>query len=235
MGCKTLDCPQLLSGSNIEYNILETVEKHFIGRGDRPEKLIIQSTDTEIVNTSPIQQNVSTVGYKLDCIQNVEITVTKTTQIRSERRIGLGFLFLNLKTKIDTKTEVTRTGETHEHIVYFPSQNITVEPFSKMNVTFNFYRSEDIHNYLLDFQIADNSIFSHLDVVNNGVGFVKKPFGDFLQKHAKFISTLKYDDDMMLKLVEKEGKFIMKNFPASEKITKFGVDVIIGKATKLSK
>lgn len=234
LGCKTLDCPQLLSASNIQYNILETAGKHFIGRGERQNKLIIHSTNTEISNTSPVQQNVSTVSYKLDCIRNLEITITKTTQIKSERKIGIGFLSFS-KTKIDTKTEVTRTGETQEHTVYYPSQNITVEPFSKMNVTFNFYRHEDINNYLLDFQIANNSIFSHLDVVDNVLVFAKKPLGDFLQKHVKFISTLKYDDDMMLKLIEKDGKFILKNFPASEKITNFGVDVIFGKATSLPK
>lgn len=232
LGCKTQDCPQLLSASNIEYNVLETVEKYFIGRGDKQKKLIIQSTDTEVVNASPVQQNVSTISYTLDCIKNLEITITKTTQIKSERKIGIGFLS-HTKTQIETHTEVTRTGETHEHIVHFPSQNITVEPFSKTNVTFNFYTHEDINNYLLDFQIADNSTLSYLDVVNNAVVFVKKPLGDFLQKHVKFISTLKYEDDMMLKLIEKDGKFIVKNFPTSEKITNFGVDVIFGKVTKL--
>lgn len=234
IGCKTQDCPRLLSASNIEYNILETVGKWFIGRGDKQKKLIIQSTDTEVVNASPAQQNVSTIGYKLDCIKNLEITVTKTTRIKSERKIGIGFLSVR-KTKIETHTDVTRTGETHEHVVHFPSQNITVEPFSKMNVTFDFHRHEDINNYLLDFQIADNSVLSHLDIVNNALVFVKKPLGEFLQKNLQFISTLKYEDDMMLKLIEKNGQFILKNFPATEKITNYGVDVTFGKATKLTK
>lgn len=233
IGCKTQDCPQLLSTSSIEYNVLETVQKWFIGRANPQKKLIIQSTDTEVANASPAQQNVSTIGYKLDCIKNLEITVTKTTRIKSERKIGLGFFSFS-KTKIETHTEVTRSGETHEHIVHFPSQNITVEPFSKMNVTFNFHHQEDTNNYLLDFQIADNSTFTHLDVVNNAVVFVKKPLGDFLKEHDKFLSTLKYEDDMMLRLIEKNGKFILKNFPATEKIANYGVDVVFGKATKLT-
>lgn len=232
-GCKTQDCPQLLSASKIEYNAIEMVEKWFIGRANQRKKLIIQSTDTEVANASPVQQNVTTVGYKLDYIQNVEITITKTTQIKTEQKINLLFFSIT-KTKIETQTEVSRTGETSEHTVQFPSQNITVEPFTKMNVTFNFHHHEDINNYLVDFEIAENSTFTHLDVVNNSVVFVQKPLGDFLKEHTKFISTLKYDDDMMLRLIEKNGKFILKNFPTTEKIANYGVDVIFGKATKLT-
>lgn len=209
------------------------IGKWFIGRADKRNKLVIQSTDTEVANASPVQQNVTTIGYNLDCIQNLEITVTKTTRIKTERKINLLFFSIT-KTKIETHTEVLRTGETRERTVHFPSQNITVEPFTKMNVTFNFHHHEDVNNYLIDFQIADNSTFTHLDVVNNTVVFVKKPLGDFLKENAKFISTLKYEDDMMLRLIEKNGKFILKNFPTTEKIANYGVDVIFGKATKLT-
>lgn len=209
------------------------VGKRYLGRVDNRKKLIIQSTDTEVANASPVQQNVSSISYKLDCIQNLEVTVTKTTRMKSEWRINLFFFSIG-KAQIKTQEEVSRTGETREHTVHFPSQNITVEPFSKMNVTFNFHHHEDVNRYLVDFQIAANSTFSHLDWVNNAVVFVKKPLGDFLKKHTKFISTLKYEDDMMLRLIEKNGKFILKNFPTTEKIANYGVDVIFGKATKFA-
>lgn len=233
LGCKTLDCPQLLSASNIEYNVLETVGKQYIGRADRQQKIVIQSSDTEIANISPVQQNVSTVSYFLKCIENYEVTITKTTQIRTEEKINL-WLYKRTKTHTFTQKEVEKMGETTERTVYFPSQNITIEPFSKMSVTFNFFQYDDINNYFLDFQIADNSTFTHLDVINNGVGFVKKPLGEFLQKHIEFISTLKYENDTMLKLVEKYGKFILRNFPTTEKVTNYGVDVIFGKVTSLA-
>lgn len=233
LGCKTVDCPQLISASNIEYNILELVGREYIGRGEKQPKVVIQSTDTEISNASPVQQNISTVSYVLKCIENYELTITKTTQIRTEKTIDL-FFYKKTTTTTFTKKDVERTGTTAERTVQFPSQNVTVEPLSKLNVTFNFVQYDDINNYLIDFQIADNSTLSHLDVVGNDVVFVQTPLGEFLRKNIPFISTLKYDDAKMLKLIEKDGKFILKNFPTSETITNFGVDVIFGKATSLA-
>lgn len=222
-----------MAASNIEYNVIESVGKEYVGRGDKQQKIVIQSSDIEIANTSPIQQNISTISYTLSYVQNYEITITKTTQIRTEKTVGIG-PFKSTKTHTFTQKDVERTGETIERTMYFPSQNVTVEPLSKMNVTFNFVQYDDIIDYFLDFQIAENSTFSHLDVVDNNVVFLNKTLGSFLQTHREFLSTLKYENDTMLRLIEKDGKFILKNFPATEKITNIGVNVVFGKATNIT-
>lgn len=100
-----------------------------------------------------------------------------------------------------------------------------------MNVTFNFFQYDDINNYFVDFEIAKNSTISHPEVdAKSNVVFVKKPLGDFLTKNVDFLPTLKYENDTVLKLVESDDKLILKNFPMSEKITGYGVDVVFGKA-----
>lgn len=230
LGCKTIDCPQLLSATNIDYNILDVVGKKYIGRGDRVNKIVIQSTDTEVANSSPSKQIIRSISYFLKCIQSLTVTITKTTQVHSEKSVNI-WIFKSKSSFTFTHKEETTTSETNETTIFFPSQNITVEPFTKMNTTFNFFQYDDINNYFVDFEIAENSTISHPEVdANSNLVFVKKPLGDFLTKNVDFLPTLKYENDTVLKLVENDDKLILKNFPMSEKITGYGVDVVFGKA-----
>lgn len=235
LGCKSTDCPPLLSASNIEYNVLDVHEQRFVGKGERINKVVIQSADTEVVNSSPAPQITSTVAYFLKCIQYYEMVITKTKKIRTEKKINLVF-YRKRKVVEITETEVSKYSETNETTIGFPSQNITTDPFTRMNVTFNFFQFDDVINYSLDLEIALNSTISHPEVdANSNVVFVKKELGDFLQKHVDFLPTLKYPNDTVIQIVEKEDngqKFILKNFPSSEKITGYGVDVTFGRAAK---
>lgn len=235
LGCKSSDCPQLLAASKIEYNILDVYGKKFIGREDRINKIVIQSTDTEVVNSSPAQQTITTISYFLKCIQSLEVKITKTTTTRSEKKINL-FLYKKKTEVTFTQKEEETYRERNETTIFFPSQNVTTDAFTKMNVTFNFFQFDDINKYFVDFEIALNSTISHPEVDDtSNVIFVKKSLGDFLQKHTDFLSTLKYPNDTVIQLeaIEKpEKKFVLKNFPTFEMITGYGVDVLFGHASK---
>lgn len=189
---------------------------------------------TAIANGSPSQQNVTSVGYSLKSIQTYEATITKTTQIRSEVTINLFFVKIK-HTVTFTQKEVVKIAQWNETSTHFPVQNITVEPFSKMNVTFNFYQYDDINNYFLHFEIASNSTISHpeFDESTGRLVFVRKSLSEFLLNHVDFVSTLTYQHENMLKLEVNDEKFVLKNFPSSEKITGYGVDVVFGRAEKV--
>lgn len=234
LGCKSIDCPQLLSVTNINYNILDVAEKRYIGRGNRKNKIVIQSTDTEMANNSPSKQSIRSISYFLKCIQSLQVTITKTTQIYSEKSVNL-FIFKSKSAFTFTHKEEETTRETNETTIIFPSQNITVAPRTRMNVTFDFFQYDDINNYFVDFEIAGNSTISHPEVDGSNVVFVKKPMDEFLQKHVDFLSTIQYENDNMIKIEAHENKFILKNFPTSETITGYGVDVVFGSTMSTSR
>lgn len=234
LGCKSVDCPQLLAVTNINYNILDVAEKRYIGRDNRINKVVIQSTDTEVENNSPSKQIIRSISYFLNCIQSLQVTITKTAQIYSEKVINLLIFKLKSSFTFTNKVEETRS-ETNETTIFFPTQNITVGPMMKMNVTFNFFQYDDINNYSVDFEFAGNSTISHPEVGDDSnIIFVKKPMDNFLQNHIDFLSTIEYENDNMIRIEAQENKFILRNFPTSEQITGYGVDVVFGSTMSLS-
>lgn len=233
LGCKSTDCPQLLTASTIDYNIVALNRQEYVGRADKQNKIVVHSTDAEVVNNSPTRQEVNTVSYSITVTQYFEVTVTKTLFISSSASITLKFLKLGAEFKF-TKTTSQTKKTSNETTLEAPSQRVVVDPYSKMNVTFNFYQYEDINNYFLDFEIAPDSTITHPDVdAASNVIFTKKPLGDFLVKHADFLPTMKYENDTMIKIESRDGKFVLRNIPATEKITNFGVDVVFGKSEEI--
>lgn len=235
LGCESTDCPQLLSASNIAYNILNVYAKRFIGRNDKINKMVVQSTDTEVVNSSPAPQRVISVPYFMTLTQYTEVIVKKTSSTHSKGGINIG-LYKNVKEVTFTETKESKYSETNTTTILFPSQNITINPLTAMNVTFNFFQFDDINNYSIDLEIGLDSTISHPDVdANSNVVVVKKELGDFLKKHADFLPTLKYPNDSVIKIDAKEDngqRFLLRNFPTVEQITGYGVDVGYSHAEK---
>lgn len=195
---------------------------------------VVHSTDAEVVNNSPSKQEVNTVSYSIKVTQYFEVTVTKTLYLASEASISLKFLKLGAEIKFTQTTSQTQKTS-NETTLEAPSQKVVVDPYTKLNVTFNFYQYEDINSYFLDFEIAPNSMISHPDVDDNSnIVFVKRPLGDFLKKHADFLKTMKYENETMIKIEARDDKFVLRNIPASEKLTNFGVDVVFGKPEEIT-
>lgn len=233
-GCKSIDCPELFAATKIDYSIADAVEQRYIGRGNNINKVVFHSTDTEVVNNSPSQQVISTIPYFLNFSQSFEFKISNTDQITSNGK-GKNLIVYKSKTTITftQQREETRT-ETKETTILFASQKMTIFPLTQMNITFDFFQYDDINNYFLDFEIDNNSTFTHPDVdVNSNIIMTKSSLGNFLQNHIDFLPKLKYENENMLKLQEKGEKFILRNFPTTEKMTNYGVDVIFGKAEQI--
>lgn len=235
LGCNSTDCPKLMAATNIKYNLLDSVDRTYVGRGDKLHKIIFHSADTEVENNSASQQKISGRPFLLTMTRNFQVVFTKTKNSHSEK--GSNYWVYKKKSSITfTEKEEQKYTETNITTMNFPSQNITVAPFTKMNTTFNFYQYDDINNYLLDFEVAANSTFTHPELdANSKVISVTKPLGDFLKNHVDFLSTIKYESETALKLVEFEGKFVLKNIPTMEKLSNYGFDVVFGKVEKLKK
>lgn len=229
LGCKTTDCPQLLAASKIDYKVVALDRKEYTGRASKQNKVVIHSTDAETVNNSPSKQEVTSVGYSIKVTQYYEATVTKTIDISSDVSIQVEFVKFGPSFKFG-RTSSEKRQSSNEITLDAPSQRIVVDSYTKMNVTFNFYQYEDINNYFLDFVIDNSSVISHPDVkTSSQVIFVNRPLDEFLMKNFDFLSTIQYENGTDIKIVERDGKFVLKNLPATEKIINFGVDVVFGK------
>lgn len=209
------------------------VGRTYFERGDKKNRNVIQSTVTKVTNGSPMQQNMSTIGYELKCVESYDVTITKTKQIKTVQKVKF-FFIKSTREHIFTEQTVERMSNITERYVKFPSQNVTVEPFSKMNVTFNFIQYDDINVYFMDFLVGNTTMFSHPKIVNGNLVFVQTSLFEILQKYPGFVPTIKYENDRMLKLDENKEQFILRNFLTTEKMTNYGVDVIFSKAEKLS-
>lgn len=197
-------------------------------------KIVIHSTDAEAVNNSPSKQEVTTVGYSIKATQYNEATITKTNSITSEIGIQIYFLKFGVSFTFGKSTSETRKSS-NESIINVPPQKIVVDPYTKINVTYNFYQYEDINTYFLDFVTGEKSIITHPDVDSkSNVHFAKKPLVEFLKKNVDILPKLRYETDKDLKIIEKDGKIVLKNLPATQKLTNFGVDVVFGKPEKIA-
>lgn len=230
LGCKTTDCPQLIAASKIDYNVVSLDRREYVGRSDKQNKIIIHSTDAEAVNNSPSPQEVTTVGYSITATEYFEATINKTIGITADVEISIKFLKINAGFKFgQTYSETRKYSNTTT--IEAPSQKVIVDAYTKMNVTFNFYQYEDVNNYFLDFVIKNDSTIIHPDVgANSNVIFVKNYLGPFLQKNVDYLPTITYEHETDIKIIGAENKFVLKNFPATERLTNVGVDVVYGKA-----
>lgn len=234
LGCKSIDCPQLLAVTHIDYNVVDLYRQEYAGREGKQNKVIIHSTDAEAVNRSPSKQEVQTVSYSLKVTQFSEVVITKTIDLTSEVGITIAFVRFGVSFRFAKTAKETKRGS-NETTLEAPSQKIIVDPYTKINVTFNFYQYDDINKYFLDFEIGKNSVIIHPEIDgNSNVVFVKKPIGEFLEKHVDFLSTLTYENETDIKIEAKEEKFILRNFPATEKLTNFGVDVVYGEPEEIN-
>lgn len=235
LGCSSTDCSQLIAATDIKYNLLGSTGRKYVGRGDKLNKIGFYSADTEIENNSQSQQIVAGRPFFLTINRCFEVIFTKTKNAYSENKIDY-WVYKKKSSITFTQKEEEKYTENNITTINFPSQNIVAAPLTKMNTTFNFFQYDDVNHYLLDFEIAMNSKLTHPELDrNSNVINVHKPLGDFLKKHIDFLSTMKYESKTALKLVEREGKFVLKNFPTIEKLTNYGFDAVFGRVENLKK
>lgn len=224
--CERRRCPQLISRSKIEYDVESLDGKEFAGRTNNTQsKTVFHTTNAEAVNNTPLPQEVKTVGYSIKTAESSEVTISKTFGISA----GIAYIFSLSFTFGRTRSETRRSSK--ESLVNVPSQIVKVDPHTKFNVTYNFYQYEEIDNYFLDFVIGEKSLLIHPDIGGLFPSLIdrKRYLNKFLEENVDFLRKMKYENERDIKVVEKNGKFVLKNLPATRKIINFGVDVVFGK------
>lgn len=231
--------------SEIDYKIADLYERRPIRRRNKLNKIVIYSSDTFVSNDGPEQQEVSSASHSRRVTKTDEMSARLETEMSSEMEVKIpfkgnthfGFKFAGHSTQTKSQTE--------ELVITAPSHKIVLDPFTRMNVTFQFYRYENINDYSLDFVLAESSTITYPDYnANIHYGdrsccddcFLYKdtvtrtvPFLTFLRENHDVIGNITYKKESSIRLEERNGQFILLNAGrATERITHFGVDVLFG-------
>lgn len=225
--------------TKIDYKLTDLYQKRLVKRRNNLNKTIIYSSDTFVANESSETREVISPSFSRRVTKADEISVELATDINSEMEIRVP---LKENENIGFKLGGPLT---HELTITAPSHKITLDPFTKMNVTFDFYRYEDISEYALDFQLDESSSFAYPDYSKSihygdrtccdncflfkDTATKTVPFLEFLRENHDVIGSITYGSESVIKLEEINGRFILRNLgQATEKITHFGVAVLFG-------
>lgn len=227
-----------------DYVVKDLYEKRFEGIKDKLNKIIIHSSDTQVENRSPSIQEASSPSYSISVSRSVSVTITKTHDFSASAGIQIAFFNASASYKF-TKTETVTSDESESLTVTAPSQKIILGPKTKMNVTYNFYQYDDIYSYFLDFELDDKSTFSrpNFRYMYYGDSNCCKPcllfktsttidssLKTFFGENIDALRNVAYKNETVVKIQEKDGKFILRNIPATEKMQNFGIEVVYGEA-----
>lgn len=238
--------------TQINYQIKNLHEKRFSSRRDKLNKIIIHSEESLVSNNSPKEQDAYSLSYSLEVTKTDAMTSSLTAEIGTKFEVDIPFVE---KTTIEARFSGTES-ETHsiseKFTVTAPSQKISLDPFTKMNVTYDFYQYFDINDYFLDFVIDDSSTISYPNYVEaiyygdltccsacflyKNENIKTSRLKDFLHQidfSSNIQNMLKWNNTL-IKLDEKDDKFILRNLgKTSEKIMNFGVDIYFGQKFKI--
>lgn len=100
-------------------------------------------------------------------------------------------------------------------IVTAPAQKVFLKPRTQATIAYTFFKYERVSEYLIDFEIDETA---------------SEIFGESLVKfqNGACFGNL-YNNNNKPGLVFVNDKFVLKNFPATEKFWGYGVDINIGK------
>lgn len=230
LGCRSTHCPQMLDRSRIDYNVVALDHQELAGRSSNQNRTVFHTTVAKGINNSTLQQEINTVGYSLKVSESSEVTITKTFGISA----GIAYIFSLSFTFGRTRQEVRRLSK--ESVVAVPSQKVQVEPMSKFNSTFQFYQYENIDNYYVDLVIGKDSTITHPDAgIFGSLTYTRRWLIPFLRENIDFLQKMKYKNGRDIKLIEKDGVFVLKNLPTTKKIINFGVDTEFANADPMPK
>lgn len=149
-------------------------------------------TGTNVISIEKIK------GFTVNVNSKIEIPFI-ISKVQIDERFGQNDTFTK---KIDRYTDINSD-----------EIKADVQAFSKVKVSVYVYEYVDIHNYLLDFELDDESSIS---------------CGPDNSKALREFLPNGYYGTKVLQLEHLNGKFIIKNIPASETIVSFGIRTKFG-------
>lgn len=218
-------------------------KKRFVSRQDELNRQEIYSSYTFVSNNSTSTQEVHSSSYSVKFTKTYTASVSITADIRVKTEIKIPFFAESIEVGISA-SGTTSESQSVETTVTAESQKIVVKPKSKIKVTYNFYSFDSINNYVLDLVVDESSRISYPDFTHDiyygdpkccepcllfkRVNTVSSPLNSFLREHPGILGKVHYRNDTVVRLEEKNGIFILRNFPATETIKSFGVEVFYG-------
>lgn len=238
LGCPDLkSCSALISISSIDYVINnDFARKRYVRKRFGIEnKKVKHSFNETISNNSTSKQEVSTEHHCLNMNRTFDMNITKTGYIRGSASIHFTANAPHRFTFYKNSSETANLTEAST--IFAQSQKVTLEPNTQMNVTHSLYQYEEYANYFIDLDILNISVIRHPAVdVTSTVYIATTPLFNFLQTHISFIEKLTYKNPIGIKIaISIDGRFVLENFPAIEKITNFGFDVVYGTPENITK
>lgn len=224
------------------YVVKNLYETRFMGIKDKLNKITIHSSDTQVENRSPVRQEASTASYALSVEKSVSVTITKTHEFSANVGIEIFFFKASASYKF-TQTETVTSNQSERFTVTAPSQKVILDPFTKMTVTYNFYQYDDIYSYFLDFELDDSSTFSRPNfrymyygdanccqpcLLFKTSSTIDSSLKTFFAQNIDALRNVAYKNETVVKIQEKDGKFILRNIPAEERVQNFGIEVVYG-------
>lgn len=232
LGCKTLDdCQVLLDISSINYVITESV-KHYVGRGNQANRKLYHSTTVNVINNSTEKRDLTASMKDYDVTQVFHVDINKTGHLKTrERGIFIPFTADEPLRFTFYKSDVLSANQRQLFSLKETPRKVTLNPFTKRNVTYNIFQYDEFNHYRMDFYIDENSVINHPSVdrwSGQKVIFVKTHLLEFLKAHDRLVPSLKFKNSTGIILRKSsDGKgFSLDNFPAVEKITNFEVETV---------
>lgn len=188
-------------------------------------KIYTDNVYVYVYNNQSSQQALIAPEFSRAEMTSHELNVSDTASVNVKDEIPLPFGLFEVGVDDEFPSSNTYSqSSSHPVNITVPTQLISVDAFSRVKVSYHVYRYEDIHSYLLDFELDDSSTIP--DLVSNGETiplkeFIRKYFGS--GQFGKRGLQLEYSRD----------KLILGNFQANERIVNHGIDIEIGIPQKI--
>lgn len=199
-----------------------------------------------VINRSNLKQQGQTSGYKKTITQTKTVTVTNTGEISGTVKIPNLPLLDSFSMKL-TRSKATADMQSEAIEISAPSQKVDVNPHSKVPVSYKLHTYEKVYNYLLDFEIDESSTF--VDSPKKDLNFYANLLfrGDPQPEEIEHSFLQIFDEGLELKDIEHcaepsngisfryvNGKYILKNFPMTYRVSNAELNVVFGNQVELS-
>lgn len=120
------------------------------------DRKLLHDSKTCIINRGNSKQDALSAGYKRTVNILKTVTVTNTREISGTAKISQIPILDVTAIKFSRSETTTDTKSTADEI-QAPPQKVSVEPRSKVAVSYQLYTSQTEYNYLLDFHLSGKS------------------------------------------------------------------------------
>lgn len=203
---------------------------------ENPKRHLEHESTTFVKNCNEFKQDGLTSAYKRTFTESKMVTISITQELTGTVKIpqipyldAMTIKFGHTRTTSDTTTTAVERSA--------PSQKVSIDPRSKVQVTYALYSKTVVHHYLIDFEIDNDSdiIFdaskrSFWNSFTCGIHRIY-PFRNLLEELNLFNSKLSSGN---IEIKRESGKWILKNLPFKLETVDAEMSVLFGPQQKLN-